>query len=145
MARDSEYVFDFDRMIALTGNTGPYLQYAAARIRSIFRLAGGDPGTAAGPIKITHPAERALVLHLLGFGAAVDALIEDVAPHKLASYLYGVADALTGFYENCPVVKGPDGPVPADVREPRLAICGLALNTLVTGLSLLGIRVPDRM
>ncbi|WP_106402492.1 arginine--tRNA ligase [Actinocorallia populi] len=145
VARDSEYVFDFDRMIALTGNTGPYLQYAAARIRSIFRLAGSDPAQATGPITITHPAERALVLHLLGFGAAIDALIEDVAPHKLAAYLYGVADALTGFYENCPVVKGPDGPVPDEVRAPRLAICALALNTLVTGLGLLGIEVPERM
>lgn len=145
VARDSEYVFDFDRMLSLTGNTGPYLQYAAARIRSIFRLAGADPAAATGPITITHPAERALVLHLLGFGAAIDALIEEVAPHKLAAYLYGVADALTGFYENCPVVKGPDGPVPDEVRGPRLAICALALNTLVTGLGLLGIKVPERM
>ncbi|MDX6738412.1 arginine--tRNA ligase [Actinocorallia sp. A-T 12471] len=145
VARDSEYVFDFDRMIALTGNTGPYLQYAAARIRSIFRLADADPANASGPIVITHPAERALALHLLGFGAAIDAMIEDVAPHKLAAYLYGVADALTGFYENCPVVKGPDGPVPDEVRAPRLALCSLALNTLVTGLGLLGITVPERM
>ncbi|MEO3787136.1 arginine--tRNA ligase [Actinocorallia sp. B10E7] len=145
VARDSEYVFDLDRMVALNGNTGPYLQYAAARIRSIFRMAGADPGAAAGPIRITHPAERALVLKLLSFGAAIDALIEDVTPHKLASYLYEVADALTGFYENCPVVKGPDGPVPEEVRAPRLAICALALNTLVTGLGLLGIGVPERM
>jgi arginyl-tRNA synthetase len=145
VARDSEYVFDLDRMVTLTGNTGPYLQYAAARIRSIFRNAGADPADAAGPIAITHPAERALVLKLLGFSAAIDALIEDVTPHKLASYLYEVADALTGFYENCPVVKGPDGPVPDEVRAPRLAICALALETLVTGLGLLGIRVPERM
>ncbi|GAB2814590.1 arginine--tRNA ligase [Actinocorallia aurea] len=145
VARDSEYVFDFDRMIALTGNTGPYLQYAAARIRSIFRLAGSSPEAASGPIVITHPAERALALHLLGFGPAIDAMIDDVAPHKLAAYLYGVADALTGFYENCPVVKGPDGPVPDEVRAPRLALCSLALNTLVTGLGLLGITVPERM
>lgn len=145
VARDSEYVFDFDRMIALHGNTGPYLQYAAARIRSIFRMAGADPEETAGPVAITHPAERALVLHLLGFGAAIDATIEDVTPHKLAAYLYGVADALTGFYENCPVVRGPEGPVPEEIRTPRLAICGLALNTLVTGLGLLGIRVPERM
>lgn len=145
VARDSEYVFDFDRMIALTGNTGPYLQYAAARIRSIFRLAGVSPQDATGAIAITHPAERALVLHLLGFGAAIDAMIEGVAPHKLAAYLYEVADKLTGFYENCPVVKGPDGPVPEEVRAPRLAICALALNTLVTGLSLMGITVPERM
>ncbi len=145
VARDSEYVFDLDRMVALNGNTGPYLQYAAARIRSIFRMAGVDPEHAAGPVLITHPAERALVLKLLSFGAAIDALIEDVAPHKLASYLYEVADALTGFYENCPVVKGPDGPVPDEIRAPRLAICALALDTLVTGLGVLGIRVPERM
>jgi arginyl-tRNA synthetase len=94
---------------------------------------------------ITHPAERALALHLLGFGAAIDALIAEVEPHKLATYLYGVADALTGFYENCPVVTGPDGPVPDEVRAPRLALCALALDTLVTGLGLLGITVPERM
>src|SRR4029077_9393495 len=71
VARDSSYVLDFDRMLALTGNTGPYLQYATARIRSIFRRAELDPGSVPGPIRLTEVAERALALRLLGFGSAV--------------------------------------------------------------------------
>ena len=71
VARESSYTFDFDRMLTLTGNTGPYLQYATARIRSIFRKAGLDPAAAAGPIRITEDGERALALSLLGFGRSV--------------------------------------------------------------------------
>jgi arginyl-tRNA synthetase len=140
VARDSEYVFDWDRMLALSGNTGPYLQYAAARIRSIFRRAGVSPDQATAPITITHDAERALALHLLGFGSVIDALIEDVAPHKLSAYLYGLADALTTFYEHCPVLKAEP-----EVRDSRLALCAVTLRTLTTGLGLLGVPAPDRM
>jgi len=142
VARDSEYVFDWDRMLATTGNTGPYLQYAAARIRSIFRKAGIEPEKATAPIEITAPAERALGLHLLGLGGAIDALIEDVTPHKLASYIYDLATAFTAFYETCPVLK--DGVEPR-VRDSRLALCAVTLRTLVTGLGLLGVRTPERM
>ncbi|MCW2917000.1 MAG: Arginine--tRNA ligase [Actinomycetia bacterium] len=146
VARDSEYVFDWDRMLSLSGNTGPYLQYAAARLRSIFRKSGVSPEDATAPIAITHQAERALALHLLGFGQAIDALIEDVAPHKLSAYLYGLADTLTTFYEHCPVVKYKDGTdVEPEVRDPRLALCAVTLRTLTTGLGLLGVPAPDRM
>jgi arginyl-tRNA synthetase len=152
VARDSEYVFDWDRMLALQGNTGPYLQYAVARIRSIFRRAGlAEPagtapdgaggGEAGGPIVIGHPAERALALRLLGFGSAIDALIADVAPHKLCGYVYALADAFTTFYENCPVLRAPDEPT----RQSRLALCAVTLRTLVTGLSLLGVPTPERL
>jgi arginyl-tRNA synthetase len=145
VARDSEYVFDWDRMLALSGNTGPYLQYATARIRSIFRKAGLAPEQVTGPITITHEAERALALHLLGFQSAIDAMIEDVAPHKLAAYLYGLADTLTTFYEHCPVLYDGGAEVAPEVRDPRLALCAVALRTLATGLGLLGVPVPDRM
>jgi arginyl-tRNA synthetase len=146
VARDSEYVFDWDRMLALSGNTGPYLQYAAARLRSIFRKADVAPEQATSGIVITGSAERALALHLLGFGPAIDALIEDVAPHKLAGYLYGLADTLTTFYEHCPVIKDKDGrAVEPQVRDPRLALCAVTLKTLTTGLGLLGVPVPERM
>jgi arginyl-tRNA synthetase len=140
-ARDSDYVFDLDRMLALQGNTGPYLQYAVARIRSIFRKAGIDASDAAGPIAVTEPAERALALQLLGFSGAIDALIADVMPHRLCAYIYALADAYTTFYETCPVLKAPD----EAARASRLALCAVTLRTLVTGLGLLGVPTPERM
>jgi arginyl-tRNA synthetase len=141
VARESSYTFDFDRMLALTGNTGPYLQYATARIRSIFRKAGLDPGQAAGPIELTEDAERALALALLGFGAVVRQSAETAEPHHLAGFVFDVASAFTTFYEECPVLKAPA----ERVRDSRLALCALALRVLTQGLGLLGVPVPDRM
>jgi arginyl-tRNA synthetase len=138
--RESSYVLDFDRMLALTGNTGPYLQYATARIRSIFRRAGIDPGTATGPIRLSEDAERALALRLLGFGAAVHQEADGAEPHKLAAYLFETASAFTTFYEKCPVLAAEE-----PVRDSRLALSTLTLRVLLTGLDLLGIPVPDRM
>ena len=140
VARDSSYALDFDRLLALTGNTGPYLQYATARIRSIFDRAGGDPAAVAGQVQLGEEAERALALQLLRFGAAVVAVTEKAEPHKLAGYLFDTASAFTAFYEQCPVLRS-SGPV----RESRLALCALTLRVLTTGLGLLGIPVPDRM
>jgi arginyl-tRNA synthetase len=139
--RESGYVLDFDRMLALTGNTGPYLQYATARIRSIFRRAGIEPGSAAGPIQITEDAERDLALRLLGFGAAVHQVAEAAEPHKLAAFLFETASAFTTFYEHCPVLQAPEEPI----RTSRLALSALTLRVLLTGLDLLGIPVPERM
>jgi arginyl-tRNA synthetase len=141
VARESSYTFDFDRMLALTGNTGPYLQYATARIRSIFRKAGLDPAGAAGPVQITAETERALALTLLGFGRAVQQSARSAEPHHLAGFLFDLASAFTAFYEACPVLQAGD----PEVRESRLALCALVLRVLVTGLGLLGIPVPERM
>jgi len=141
VARDSGYILDFDRMLALTGNTGPYLQYATARIRSIFRRAQVEPGSAAGPIRLTGDAERQLALRLLGFGAAVHQVAEAAEPHKLASFLFETASAFTTFYEQCPVLQADD---PA-IRDSRLALSALTLRVLSAGLDLLGIPVPERM
>jgi arginyl-tRNA synthetase len=141
VARDSGYVLDFDRMLALTGNTGPYLQYATARIRSIFRRAGIEAASARGPVRLTEDAERALALQLLGFGAAVTQVSEHAEPHKLAAFLFDTASAFTAFYENCPVLQAPDEPV----RGSRLALSALTLRVLLAGLGLLGIPVPERM
>jgi arginyl-tRNA synthetase len=140
VGRDSSYVLDFDRLLALTGNTGPYLQYATARIRSIFHKAGRDPAAMTGPIAITEPAERALALALLGFGRAVGEVTDAAEPHKLAAYLFDLASAFTAFYEQCPVLTAE----PA-TRDSRLALAGLTLRVLQTGLGLLGIPVPERM
>lgn len=140
VAHDSEYVFDLERMVALTGNTGPYLQYAAARIRSIFRTAGQDPDGADAAIDPREPAERALCLALLGFGDTVVEVGEQLEPHRLCGYLFSLAQAFSAFYEHCPVVRAD-----ADVRPSRLALSALTLRVLCVGLDLLGIEAPERM
>jgi arginyl-tRNA synthetase len=141
VARSSGYVFDFDRMLALTGNTGPYLQYATARIRSIFRKAGLGPDEVAPGVHLNEDAERALALALLGFGAAAGQAGRGAEPHLLAAFLFDVASTFTTFYELCPVLGAPS----PGLRDSRLALCALALRVLATGLGLLGIPVPERM
>jgi arginyl-tRNA synthetase len=137
--RVKDYVFDWDRMLANEGNTAPYLQYARARIGSIFRR--GDvtvqPGTTVQP---TEPQERALALRLLGFEAAVRETAEHLQPHRLCTFLFDLASTFTSFYEACPVLRAPPGQ-----RDSRLALCSLTGVTLARGLELLGIDAPDRM
>ncbi|MET4134145.1 arginine--tRNA ligase [Pseudarthrobacter sp. PvP090] len=188
VGHDTEYVFDFDRMLALSGNTGPYVQYAAARIRSILRKAGvlerytalgaagtgvafgdaggpgttgvtgidggtpaatgvteaagtdSDGGTPATPIAVVEPAERALALHLLEYGATLHKVREALEPHRLCTYLFELAQLFTSFYDQCPVLKSEDS-----VRESRLALCALVLRRLSEGLDLLGIETPENM
>ena len=142
-ARESAYVFDWDRMISFRGNTGPYLQYATARIRSIFRRAGGDadPARRGSRVAVTAAPERALALRLLDFGAVVTGVGETAEPHRLCAYLFDVASLFTAFYEECPVLKAE----PETLRASRLALCALTLSVLSTGLGLLGVPVPDRM
>jgi len=142
-ARESAYVFDWDRMISFRGNTGPYLQYATARIRSIFRRAGGDadPALRGSRVAVAAAPERALALRLLDFGAIVTGVGETAEPHRLCAYLFDVASLFTAFYEECPVLKAE----PESLRAARLALCALTLSVLSTGLGLLGVPVPDRM
>ncbi|MDO5711142.1 MAG: arginine--tRNA ligase, partial [Micrococcales bacterium] len=121
VAHDSEYVFDLDRMLALTGNTGPYLQYASTRIRSIFRSIDRDPADprlAGASISLSDPSERALALHLLEFGTVVGAVGDALEPHRLCAHLFEIAQAFSVFYENCPVLKAEES-----IRESRLAHC----------------------
>ncbi|MEV4707937.1 arginine--tRNA ligase [Actinoplanes sp. NPDC049316] len=134
--RMSDYVFDWDRMLALTGNTGPYLQYAYARIRSILDRAGEFTPA----VTIGHRLERALTLELLAFEPAVLAVGESLEPHRLTTYLSGLAGVFSAFYEQCPVLSAPDG-----VRESRLSLCLLTGRTLRRGLDLLGIATPARL
>jgi|ERR1022692_561767 arginyl-tRNA synthetase len=141
VARSSSYALDFDRLLGLTGNTGPYLQYATARIRSLFQRAGLTPDEATGPIVLTAAAERALALRLLSFGAAVADTALTAEPHKLAAFLFETASDFTTFYEQCPVLKAQS----QHIRDSRLALSALTLRVLLTGLDLLGIPVPDRM
>jgi arginyl-tRNA synthetase len=140
-ARDSAYIFDWDRMISFKGNTGPYLQYATTRIRSIFRRAGMDAADADGPILVTEPAERELARKLLEFGAVVTQVADTAEPHRLCVYLFELASLFTTFYEQCPVLKADDD----ETRRSRLALCAAVLRVLTTGLGLLGVPLPDRM
>jgi arginyl-tRNA synthetase len=140
-ARDSAYIFDWDRMISFKGNTGPYLQYATTRIRSIFRKADIDQADLFGPVVITEPPERELALKLLGFGEAVTQVADSAEPHQLCAYLFEVASLFTTFYEQCPVLKADD----EETRQSRLALCAVVLRVLTTGLGLLGVPLPDRM
>jgi arginyl-tRNA synthetase len=136
--RVKDYVFDWDRMLSFDGNTAPYLQYAHARIKSIFRRA---EDATMGPVRIEQPAERALALQLLSFDEAVQAAAEHLQPHRLATYLFELAQAFTDFYESCPVLRADT----AEQRGSRLTLSDVTARTLATGLGLLGIEAPDRM
>lgn len=137
--RHKDYVLDWERMLALDGNTAPYLQYAYSRIRSIFRRAGVAARPDAG-ISLAGPAERALAFELVGFGTVVAEVERSLEFHHLAAYLHRLAAAFSAFYERCPVLRA-DGPV----RESRLVLCELTARVLRQGLYLLGIRTPERM
>ncbi|HEY2725392.1 MAG TPA: arginine--tRNA ligase [Pseudonocardiaceae bacterium] len=138
--RNKDYVLDYDRMLSFDGNTGPYLQYAHARIQSIFRRAGIPVPGSAERVRLTEPAERALALALLEFPGVLGEVEQSLLFHRLATYLFDLATAFTGFYERCPVLKA-DEPV----RESRLQLCALTARVLATGLGLLGIDAPDRL
>lgn len=140
--RVKDYVLDFDRMLAFEGNTGPYMQYAHARIRSIFRRGEVDPATLdPAALVVGEPQERALVVALLGFEGAVRHTASSTQPHRLCGYLFELAQTFTTFYEACPVLKAED----EATRASRLVLCDLTARTLATGLGLLGIESPTRM
>lgn len=164
--RTSDYVFAWDQMLATIGNTGPYLQYAHARICSIFRRAEeaeivdnlAMPGSYVGmstpsvvmsqpfthphdvTIRLDTPQELALAKHLLRLGEAIDAVVRDLKPHLLCQYLYDLATRFSAFYENCPVLS-----VEEPLRQSRLDLCDLVARTLGLGLDLLGIHHPEQM
>jgi arginyl-tRNA synthetase len=137
-----DYVFDLDRMIAFEGDTGPYIQYAHARIASLIARSGETPAAIAeASLAPADPAERHLALCLLRFPGVVLAAAENQAPQRLCAALHELANAYAGFYQACPVLKAPD----AATRLSRLRLSALAQRTLAEGLSLLGIAAPERM
>jgi arginyl-tRNA synthetase len=139
--RRKDYVFDLERMVQFEGDTGPYLQYAHARCRSIIRRAEpADHDAPALPL-IGTPEERALALALLGVDEAVNETAAQAAPNRLCLYLFELAGAFTAFYDACPVLQAPD----AALRRSRLFLCELVARTLALGLDLLGIVAPERM
>lgn len=138
--RNSDYIFNWDAMLSFEGNTAPYLQYAYARIKSIFRKAGAESFTS--PISLQEPAERTLAMKLLQFTEATDSVAKEGLPNHLCTYLYELAGNFMSFYEACPILK--EG-VAEEVRNSRLRLADLTAQTLQTGLGLLGIGVMERM
>jgi arginyl-tRNA synthetase len=139
--RLTDYVFSWEKMLSFQGNTAPYLQNAYVRIRSIFRKAETEGiSLESAPIVIADPAERALALQILKFGEVLHAVLDDQRPNLLCLYLYELANAFHSFYEACPILKSED-----PVRSSRLALSGITAELLKSGLSLLGIGVPERM
>jgi len=137
--RQTLVTFTWDKALALTGNTAPYLQYAYARIRSILRKAEAD-GFVPGPLSDLSATERTLALHILGFDEAVETVAKSTRPHFLCDYLFALAQSYSTFYANSPVLKAE----PA-VRSSRLTLCATVAETLKRGLELLGIEVLEEM
>jgi arginyl-tRNA synthetase len=140
--RQSDYVFSWDKMLALNGNTAPYLLYAYARIRSILRKAE-ETSNIQRPIsniQLAAPEELALAKYLLNFGQTLEAAAEEYRPNFLCNYLYELAGKFTSFYENCPVLKSEGA-----TRESRLVLCDLTAKVLKQGLNALGIETLEQM
>jgi arginyl-tRNA synthetase len=141
--RTSDYVFSWDKMLALNGNTGPYLQYAYTRIRSIFRK-GGAENSARGAqnteLNVSAPEEITLAKHLLNFGLTLEAVAGEYRPNYLCTYLYELAGHFARFYENCPVLKAAESE-----RASRLVLCDLTARVLKEGLNVLGIETTEQM
>ncbi|MBU3683031.1 MAG: arginine--tRNA ligase [Phycisphaerales bacterium] len=138
-----DYVFDLDRMVSFEGDTGPYLQYAHARIAGILGKAL-DAAAHARPrprIVVNEPAERQLALALLRYPQVVCDVAEHLEPSRLCAYLHGLATTFNGFYQHCPVLRCED----AEVRASRLRLCAISKHVLKDGLGLLGITAPERM
>lgn len=136
--RTTDYIFDWDLMLAFDGNTAPYLQYAYSRIRAIFRKTDKKPGN----FILNEEAETALANKLTAFPEAVRQVGDKAMPHLLCTYLYELSGTFMRFYESCPVLK--EG-VSDEVRASRLALCDLTSRVLKQGLNLLGIRVMEQM
>jgi len=142
--RQVDYVFSWDKMLALNGNTAPYLQYAYARIRSIFRKGDIDEESLAAryseKMELTAPEEIALVRHLMNFGLSIQAVANEYRPNLMCNYLYELAGLFAKFYESCPVLKAGE-----PQRTTRLAICQLTAKVLKQGLDILGIKTLEQM
>lgn len=138
--RQSDYIFSWDKMLALNGNTAPYLQYAYARVRSIFRKGGQSTAGTASELRLMAAEELALARHLLNFGLVLDAAAAEYRPNFLCNYLFELAGHFSRFWENCPVLKAE-----GIERATRLVLCDLTGRVLKQGLEVLGIEVLEQM
>ena len=142
--RTSDYVFSYDKMLAMNGNTATYMQYAYARVRSIFAKGGVDVEAlrrSGAAIVLPSAAERALGLELLRFSEALDLVMADYRPNQLTAYLFELANRYSTFFEQCPVLKAET----PELRQSRLLLCDLTARTIHKGLELLGIDVVEKM
>jgi arginyl-tRNA synthetase len=138
---NKDYVFDVSRMVQTTGNTGPYLQYAHARVTQVLRKgAARGYGEQSKVLMLEEPAEQTLALLLIRFGDIVDDVARTLQPHRLCNYLYELSGALAIFYEQCPVLQSSGA-----VRDSRLALCSATKRVLADGLTMLGIEPVERM
>ena len=142
--RTSDYVFNWDKMLAMDGNTATYMQYAYARVRSIFRKGGVAPEPFRSdppPVILEKPAERALALQLLRFSESLEAAAAEYKPNLITAFLWDLAKAYSGFYDSCPVLKAET----VELRQSRFLLCDLTARVIQRGLGLLGIGTIERM
>ncbi len=142
--RTTDYVFSYDKMLAMEGNTATYMQYSYARVRAIFRRNNVAIETLRSPhakLTLEHPAERALALGVLQFHEAIEDVLYDYRPNILTGYLFGVAKAYSTFYDACPVLKAET----PELKTSRLLLCDLTARTIKLGLQLLNIGVNEQM
>ncbi|MCO7261972.1 arginine--tRNA ligase [Dickeya zeae] len=139
--RTTDYIFDWDNMLAFEGNTAPYMQYAYTRVSSIFKRAGVEESSLTQPIILTAEHEQALATRLLQFEETVTTVARDGTPHVMCAYLYDLAGLFSGFYENCQILNADND----STRQSRLKLALLTAKTLKTGLNTLGIQTVEKM
>lgn len=140
-SRTTDYIFDWDNMLAFEGNTAPYMQYAYTRVLSVFRKAGIDESGVTGKVQITEDREAALAVRLLQFEETITQVARDGTPHVMCAYLYELAGLFSGFYEHCPILTASD----EATKQSRLKLALLTARTLKQGLDTLGIETVERM
>ena len=140
-SRTTDYIFDWDNMLAFEGNTAPYMQYAYTRVLSVFRRAGIDADSLSGDIVLTEEREAQLATRLLQFEEVITQVARDGTPHVMCAYLYELAGQFSGFYEHCPILSAED----ENIRHSRLQLAALTAKTLKQGLDTLGIKTVERM
>ncbi|MET3075484.1 arginine--tRNA ligase [Pantoea leporis] len=140
-SRTTDYIFDWDNMLAFEGNTAPYMQYAYTRVLSVFRKAGIDADSLSGDIVLTEEREAQLATRLLQFEEVITQVARDGTPHVMCAYLYDLAGQFSGFYEHCPILSTED----ENIRQSRLQLAALTAKTLKQGLDTLGIKTVERM
>ncbi|MDU5781827.1 MAG: arginine--tRNA ligase [Pantoea sp.] len=140
-SRTTDYIFDWDNMLAFEGNTAPYMQYAYTRVLSVFRKAGVDVDSIDAPLAITEDREAQLATRLLQFEETITQVARDGTPHVMCAYLYDLAGLFSSFYEHCPILSAED----EATRQSRLQLAALTAKTLKQGLDTLGIKTVERM
>ncbi|EPW7974656.1 arginine--tRNA ligase [Cronobacter turicensis] len=140
-SRTTDYIFDWDNMLAFEGNTAPYMQYAYTRVLSVFRKAGVSESELTAPVVIQDDREAQLAARLLQFEETLGVVARDGTPHVMCAYLYDLAGLFSGFYEHCPILSAET----AALRQSRLKLALLTAKTLKLGLDTLGIETVERM